>query len=78
MGVTKPSQISAASVDSLFQNSAKKRKGEFALELAAQFAERRENDKEVSVPDVVASMFDFLYGGAPMERPPDNDAPAPD
>ena len=40
MGVTKPAPIDAASIDSLFLNAAKKRKAEFSLELAAEFADR--------------------------------------
>lgn len=78
MGVTKPATIDAGSIDMLFQNAAKKRKGEFSLELAAQFAERRENGQDVSVPGVIAAMLDFLYADTPIEDRPADDAPTAD
>lgn len=78
MSVIKPVVIDAASVDVLFQGPAKKRKGEFSLELAAEFAERREKNQPVAVPHVIAEMFDFLYADTPVEDPPPDDAPPAD
>jgi putative ATP-dependent endonuclease of OLD family len=78
MGVTQPATIDAAAVDALFQNAAKKRKGEFSLELASELAVRHENGQGVAVPDVVSAMFDFLYADTPVEDPVDDDAPPAD
>ncbi len=78
MSVSKPAAIDAGSIDALFQNAAKKRKGEFSLEFAAQIAHRRENGLDVAVPAMVVSMLDFLYANAPIEVAPADDAPAAD
>lgn len=66
MGVAQPVPIDAATIDTLFQNAAKKRKGEFSLELAAVFAERLTAGQSVAVPDVIKTMLDFLFEDAPI------------
>lgn len=71
MNVARPTQISAATIDDLFQNSAKKRKAEFSIELAGQFASRALAGEAVTVPQVVADMFDYLHEVPP---PPDEEA----
>lgn len=84
MGVTKPSGITSASIDELFQNAAKQRKAEFSLELAALFAARRESGASVVVPHHVRDLFDYLFDARDAEKAaPDStdapaDAPAPD
>lgn len=91
MGLTLAPPITAADVDVLFQGTAKKRKGEFSLELAAVLAERMEKGQSVVVPDVIRTMFDYLYdspvppaasaGGStapPAPDPADDDAPTAD
>ena len=75
MGVTETFAIDAASIDALFQGAGKRRKGEFSLELAAEFAQRRANGQAVAVPNVIAEMFDYLYAETPTEEPPTDDAP---
>lgn len=76
--------VTAAGVDALFQGTAKKRKGEFSLELAAVFAERQDKGQSVFVPGVVRAMFDYLYEiPAPFDADAgsaalDDDAPPPD
>lgn len=41
----------------------KRRKGEFALELAAAFSERHSQGASVQVPDHIRELFQFLYAG---------------
>ncbi|MGH2836765.1 MAG: ATP-dependent nuclease, partial [Thermoleophilaceae bacterium] len=64
MGVTKPAHITPSAVDALFQATAKHRKAEFSLELAAILAQRRTTGHTVAVPDHVREMFDYLYDEA--------------
>jgi len=61
MAITEPSAITPATIDELFQNTAKKRKAEFSLELAAVFAARRDSSASVVVPDHVQDLFDYLF-----------------
>ena len=82
MGVTLD-PVTASAVDALFQGTARKRKGEFSLELAAVFAERLQKGQSVFVPDVIRAMFDYLYDppappAVPMPAPSAPPAPADD
>ena len=82
MAVAKPSAITPASIDELFQKTARKRKAEFSLELAGVFAARRDRGASVAVPAHVRDLFDFLFGAeaAKTATPDSTDAPpdAPD
>jgi putative ATP-dependent endonuclease of OLD family len=61
MAIAKPSVIAPATIDEFFRTTAKKRKAEFSLELAAVFAARRDSGATVVVPDHVRDLFDFLF-----------------
>ena len=67
MGVPRPNPIEPTTIDNLFQNAARKRKGEFSLELAAVFAERLAAGQDVAVPDLVKQMLDYLFEPSPDE-----------
>lgn len=61
MGIT-VDEITPAAIDDTFSNDpGKRRKPEFALELAAAFAARRDDGATVQVPDHIRELFDFLY-----------------
>jgi putative ATP-dependent endonuclease of OLD family len=64
MNIARPEPIDPAAIDSLFQNAARKRKGEFSLELASAFIQRLDDGEDVVVPPVIAEMFDYLFEGA--------------
>ena len=67
MGITITS-ITPDTVDQTFAaDPNKRRKGEFALELAAAFAARRAGGEVVHVPDHVRDLFDFLFAGSGRE-----------
>lgn len=61
MGIVRPVPLDAGGIDTLFQGSAKSRKVEFSLELAARFAQRLADREDVFVPAHIAKMFDYLY-----------------
>jgi putative ATP-dependent endonuclease of the OLD family len=55
--------ITPATIDDTFSNEpGRRRKAEFALELAAAFVVSRDNGATVHVPDHIRELFDFLYG----------------
>ena len=72
--------VSVVSVDTAFSDTHKKRKGEFALELAGEFAARHAAGQPVHVPQHIRELFEFLYteppgadvvdGGAPDQADP--------
>lgn len=62
-------------VDALFQGTGRRRKGEFALALAAEFARRLEAGEQVAVPDQVRDLLDYLYAA---EEEDDADPPPVD
>jgi putative ATP-dependent endonuclease of OLD family len=61
IGIDLPAAVSANMVDEVFQDSGRKRKGEFALELGAELSRRLDADEPVSVPDHFRDMLDYLY-----------------
>jgi putative ATP-dependent endonuclease of the OLD family len=69
MGITLTTAVSAGSVDTAFSGTHKKRKGEFALELAGEFAARHAAGQPVHVPQHIRELFEWLY-----TEPPDADA----
>jgi putative ATP-dependent endonuclease of OLD family len=69
MGITLTTAVSADSVDTAFSGTHKKRKGEFALELAGEFAARHAAGQPVHVPQHIRELFEWLY-----TEPPDADA----
>jgi hypothetical protein len=61
MGIT-VDDITPAAIDNTFgSDPGKRRKAEFALELAAAFAARNDDGATVHVPDHIGGLFDFLY-----------------
>lgn len=60
MGITLAA-VNPETVDTAFQTNHKKRKGEFALELAGEFAVRRYADEPVHMPEHINDLFEFLY-----------------
>jgi putative ATP-dependent endonuclease of OLD family len=75
MGITLTAGVSAESVDAAFSDTYKKRKGEFALELAGEFATRHAAEQPVHVPQHIQELFEFLYSEPPGEDSVDGDAP---
>jgi len=65
MGITLTAGVSVDSVDVAFSGTYKKRKGEFALELAGEFAARHAARQSVHVPQHIRELFDFLYSEPP-------------
>ena len=65
MGITLTTGVSADSVDAGFSDTYKKRKGEFALELAGEFATRHAGEQPVHVPQHIQELFEFLYSEPP-------------
>jgi putative ATP-dependent endonuclease of OLD family len=62
--------VDAGTVDATFASDTyRRRKAEFALELAGEFALRRGAAKAVRVPEHIAAMFDFLYGHIDEDEP---------
>jgi putative ATP-dependent endonuclease of OLD family len=61
LGNTPPDALNAEVIDDLFRTSLQRRKGEFALHLAAEINDRLDHEEPVVVPDYLAEMFDFLY-----------------
>lgn len=67
MGITLPA-VDPAAVDEMFATEPnRRRKGEFALELAAAFAARRAAGELVHVPNHIRDMLDFLFAGPTRE-----------
>lgn len=75
IGIELPDSFGSDKIDSLFADTAKKRKGEFALAFADELMRRMDAGETVSVPEHVAKMFDFLYAAEEHE---DADAFTPD
>jgi putative ATP-dependent endonuclease of OLD family len=64
MNLTPKVPVTAELIDTAFQgNTGRKRKGEFALELAGAFAVRHTAEQPVHVPAHIEELFEFLYGG---------------
>ncbi len=61
LGVSTPASVNADVVDELFRTAARRRKGEFALELGAEISRRLDDNEPVTVPDHFREMFDYLY-----------------
>ena len=64
-GITLTAGVSVVSVDTAFIDTYKKRKGEFALELAGEFAARHAAGQPVHVPQHIRELFEFLYTEPP-------------
>ena len=76
MGITLTAGVSADSVDAAFRSDTyKKRKGEFALELAGEFAARHAAGQPVHVPQHIRELFEFLYTEPPGADAVDGGAP---
>jgi putative ATP-dependent endonuclease of OLD family len=86
MGIT-VNVITPGAIDDTFSTDpGKRRKAEFALEMAAAFAARRDDGAHVHIPDHIRELFDFLYdahiaenevgGDEPVE--PEGDETTPD
>ena len=69
MGITLTAGVSVDSVDTAFSDTHKKKKGEFALELAGEFAARYADGQPVHVPQHIRELFEWLY-----TEPPETDA----
>ena len=80
MGITLTAGVSADSVDAAFSDTYQKRKGEFALLLAGEFATRHAGEQPVHVPQHIQELLEFLYsepsaadavnGGGPDQADP--------
>ncbi len=76
MGITLTAGVSADSVDAAFRSDTyKKRKGEFALELAGEFAARHLAGQPVHVPQHIRELFEFLSTEPPGADAADGGAP---
>lgn len=65
MGVTTPPTATGAGLDAYFRTDVgRRKKGEFALELAAALSEAA----TVQVPGAVQDLLDYLYEGSPPQR----------
>lgn len=68
--------INPAAIDDTFSNDpGKRRKAEFALEVAAAFAARSDDGATVHVPDHICELFDFLYNAHISEDVASEDEP---
>jgi len=72
MGLAVPTNVTADTVDQIFQNAGSRRKGEFALVLAAELSRRLDAGEPVTVPSHFRDMFGYLY-----PDPEDSDAGSP-
>jgi putative ATP-dependent endonuclease of OLD family len=61
MGLELPTNVTADSVDQIFQDSGKRRKGEFALLLGAELSQRLDAEEPVAVPAHFRAIFEYLY-----------------
>ncbi len=61
LGIMPPAPITAGSVDDIFRGTGRKRKAEFSLEVAAEFARRLADSEPIAVPLHFREMFEFLY-----------------
>ena len=76
MGITLTAGVSVDSVDAAFRtDTSKKKKGEFALELAGEFAARHAAGQPVHVPQHIRELFEFLYTEPPGPDAVDGGAP---
>lgn len=70
MGIALAPAVNPDSVDVAFRTDPhKRRKGEFALELAGQFSIRRHGGEPVHVPEHIRELFEFLYVGPSEPQP---------
>lgn len=69
------SNVAPDDIDAYFQGKGRRRKGEFALALAAEFAHRLEEGEPVTVPAEVRDMLDYLYAA---DEEDDADPPSVD
>jgi putative ATP-dependent endonuclease of OLD family len=61
-------QVDADTVDEIFRvDPNRRRKAEFALELASQLSSRLATGLSVRVPEHIADMFEFLHVGPPLQ-----------
>jgi putative ATP-dependent endonuclease of the OLD family len=58
--------VSPEAIDAMFLGGYRERKGEFAVTLADTIAERVSNRLDVTVPEHLRQMFDFMYGRGPV------------
>jgi putative ATP-dependent endonuclease of OLD family len=71
--------VNAATVDDTFSTDPnKRRKGEFALELAGQFAARRAAGQPVHIPGHITDLLDFVFAGPPVPHPAGEPEQGPD
>ena len=76
MGLNPRAPVTAQLVDEGFQaDRHKRRKGEFALEVAGEFAKRHTNGQPVYVPAHIQEMFDFLYSAVDDAESAEDGAP---
>jgi putative ATP-dependent endonuclease of OLD family len=61
LGIDTPTLVDPARVDEIFQNAGRRRKGEFALQLAAELSRRQDASEPVAVPNHFHQVFDYLY-----------------
>lgn len=62
IGVPAPDEITPTSIDALFRTTAKKRKAEFALELADRISSQSPAETDFQMPNHIAELFDFVFG----------------
>jgi putative ATP-dependent endonuclease of the OLD family len=76
MGLNPRAPVTAQLVDEGFRGDRhKRRKGEFALEVAGEFAKRHANGQPVHVPAHIQEMFDFLHSAADDAESAEDGAP---
>lgn len=63
-GITRPPEITSASIDDLFRNGAGPRKGEFAFALAEIVDTSVGDGETISVPEQFRQLFEFLFPAA--------------
>mgnify|MGYP006915179430 CR=1 FL=1 len=68
-GITAPENITAQTIDDLFRDTAKGKKGEFAFSFADAVRTALEADQPVEVPPAVNDAFDFLFEVPSLEDP---------
>lgn len=76
IGIHPAPPVTAQMVDDGFRDDRyKKRKGEFALEVAGEFAKRHADGQPVHVPAHIQELFDFLYSVPGDAEPAEDRAP---
>jgi putative ATP-dependent endonuclease of OLD family len=61
MGIGPSVNVTAGAVDHIFQNAGRKRKGEFALQFAAELSKQLDYGEPVSIPVHFQEMFEYLH-----------------